>query len=274
MKTSATIALTFAALLSASLAASAQTGQPAVHRVHHHHHYVAARLPAPGRAGRERASSDQQDVQPLCASRRWRQRRAQPRPGRLQQGLHRRQPGLKRSFRSECACRQSARRFRCEESRLRRRRRQLRPEPGVNAHPGNGPGVDQKRIGIAAAGASTVAGRRTRAGADSGRGQKIVLRFPVDPGGQVKIGPRRIAQAGPDRIEIARNRIGVGRHEAGNHDPRRDRRHSAGIVRIARIDGERVDISGVEFELLPLVAAEQLDAAGVLGRRADDGIGL
>ena len=50
MKTSATVALTFAALLSASLAASAQTGQPAVHRhhrVHHHHHYVAARLPAP-----------------------------------------------------------------------------------------------------------------------------------------------------------------------------------------------------------------------------------
>lgn len=44
MKTSATIALTFAALLSASLAASAQTEQPTVrrhHRVHQHHHYVA-----------------------------------------------------------------------------------------------------------------------------------------------------------------------------------------------------------------------------------------
>ncbi len=42
MKTSATIALTFAALLSASLAASAQTQQPTVHRHPHHHHYVAA----------------------------------------------------------------------------------------------------------------------------------------------------------------------------------------------------------------------------------------
>ena len=47
MKTSATIALTFAALLSASLAASAQIEHPTVHRHPHHHHYVAAPPAAP-----------------------------------------------------------------------------------------------------------------------------------------------------------------------------------------------------------------------------------
>ncbi len=50
MRTSATIALALVALLSASLAATAQTEQPAVHhhhRVHHHHHDLAAAPPAP-----------------------------------------------------------------------------------------------------------------------------------------------------------------------------------------------------------------------------------
>jgi len=52
LRTPATTALTFAALLSASLAASAQTDQPTVHHyhhVHHHHHYIA-HGPAPERA--------------------------------------------------------------------------------------------------------------------------------------------------------------------------------------------------------------------------------
>ena len=49
MRTSASFALTFAAWLSASLAVSAQTEAPAVHRhhrVHHHHHDLAAPPPA------------------------------------------------------------------------------------------------------------------------------------------------------------------------------------------------------------------------------------
>jgi hypothetical protein len=51
VKTSATVAVALAALLSAPLASSAQTEQPPVHHryhVHHHHHYVAHnRAPAP-----------------------------------------------------------------------------------------------------------------------------------------------------------------------------------------------------------------------------------